>query len=463
VVDINQIQQLYQKYQSIKQVSMELGISRNTVRKYIRSIILAQNGDIDEIRSEMRVINRPRSTVSDELIQIVHSYLTENITKPRKQRLSAAEIHRLVQSRGFQVGYTSIKDIIHDWKESHRSREIYILQDPLKGYRAEFDWGYVDLTIDNIVRKVSLAVFTLNYSQYRFGKLFLNQTTFDVIQAHIDFFSDIQAIPQVMVYDNATTIYNLRNHQYNERFLLCATHYNFKPQVRNPGSPHEKGSTEKSVAVIRKAAFSDKTRYSTIAEANDHLHTCLKGLNNQKVHRRTSVPNQLLEEERVEMNILPSLEFSNYELRMVKINRYNLVQVLNNYYSVPDTFCAKVILVKIYAERIEMMNDDTVIAVHVRKIGHGEYSLHIDHYLKTLKRKPGAIRHSKLLRTLDEKIQQLFEMHYVDCPKEFLPILEIIRDSSPEAVIYALEVSQDRDLFVTPELLKLLILSLNHV
>jgi hypothetical protein len=142
---------------------------------------------------------------------------------------------------------------------------------------------------------------------------------------------------------------------------------------------------------------------------------------------------------------------------MVKINRYNLVQVLNNYYSVPDTFCAKVILVKIYAERIEMMNDDTVIAVHVRKIGHGEYSLHIDHYLKTLKRKPGAIRHSKLLRTLDEKIQQLFEMHYVDCPKEFLPILEIIRDSSPEAVVYALEVSQDRDLFVTPELLKLLI------
>ena len=48
-------------------------------------------------------------------------------------------------------------------------------------------------------------------------------------------------------------------------------------------------------------------------------------------------------------------------------------------------------------------------------------------------------------------------MHYIDKPKEFLPILELIRDSSPDAVVYALEVCKDRDLFVTPDLLKLLI------
>lgn len=48
-------------------------------------------------------------------------------------------------------------------------------------------------------------------------------------------------------------------------------------------------------------------------------------------------------------------------------------------------------------------------------------------------------------------------MHYIDKPKEFLLILEVIRDSSPESVVYALEVCKERDLFVTPDLLKLLI------
>jgi hypothetical protein len=183
----------------------------------------------------------------------------------------------------------------------------------------------------------------------------------------------------------------------------------------------------------------------------------LKGINNQRVHRRTEVPFQLLEEERSEMYLLPSLEFSNYEFRHSSINRYNLVEIYTNYYSVPDTFCSKTILVKIFADQIEMMENEAVIAVHERKTGRGEYSLQTGHYFMTLGRKPGAIRHSKLLRSLDQEIQNLFEMHYVDKPKEFLPILELIGDSSPEAVVYALEVCKDRDLLVTSDLLKILI------
>lgn len=395
--------------------------------------------------------------VNEELVRIVTNYLEENQGKPKKQRLSAADIHRLVQSRGFQVGYSTIKSLVHDWKENHRHHEVFVLQDPPEGYRAEFDWCYVDLTISNVIQKISLAIFTLNYSQYRFGRLYSNQTTFDVIQAHIDFFNEIQAVPQVIVYDNAPMIYDIRKKQYNNRFLLCSTHYKFKPQVCNPASPHEKGSVEKSVSVVRKAAFSEKIRFSSLSEANDHLRNCLKGINNQRVHRRTKVSADLLEEERPVMYSFPSMEFSNYELRSANINKYNLVEVYKNYYSVPDTFCSKTILVKIFAERIELIQNEDVIAVHARKTGSGDYSLQTGHYLMTFEHKPGAIRHSKLLRSLDQEISKLFEMHYVDKPKEFLPILELISESSPEAVVYALNVCKDRDLFVTPDLLKLLV------
>lgn len=227
VSDINQIQQLYEKLGSIREVSRELCLSRNTVRKYLRNINNVQEGISEELLPELRTIHQPKRVVNEELIRIVHNYLETNRERPRKQRLSGVEIHRLIQGRGFLVSYSTIKIIIRDWKKSHHHREVFVLQDPPEGFRAEFDWGYVDLTLDNIIQKVSLAIFTLNYSQYRFGKLFPNQSSFDVIQAHIDFFNEIRGVPQVIVYDNATTIYDIRKKQYNKRFLLCATHYQF--------------------------------------------------------------------------------------------------------------------------------------------------------------------------------------------------------------------------------------------
>ena len=176
VTDIHQIQHLYEKLGSIREVSRELRLSRNTVRRYLRNIYDVQEGILEELKSEKRIICQPKRVVNEELIQIVHNFLQENQNKPRKQRLSAAEIHRLVQGRGFQVGYTSIKSLVQDWKETHRHREVFVLQDPPEGYRAEFDWAFVDLILGNTVQKVSLAIFTVYYSQYRFGKLFLNQT-----------------------------------------------------------------------------------------------------------------------------------------------------------------------------------------------------------------------------------------------------------------------------------------------
>lgn len=57
-----------------------------------------------------------------------------------------------------------MKNIVHDWKENNNSREIYIKQDPLEGYRTEFDWGFVDLNINDSLRKITLSVFTLYFS-----------------------------------------------------------------------------------------------------------------------------------------------------------------------------------------------------------------------------------------------------------------------------------------------------------
>ena len=74
VDEINQIQQLYEKYKSIRQVSKELGISRNTVKKYLESLISVQEGNAVEIVTINRKVKQPKRVLTDDLISLVHSF-----------------------------------------------------------------------------------------------------------------------------------------------------------------------------------------------------------------------------------------------------------------------------------------------------------------------------------------------------------------------------------------------------
>jgi len=451
----DEIKRLYDKYGSISQVSRELKISRNTIRKYLARLNNVRDGIQSEIVTDKK--RRTNRILTPQLVEFVNRKLEENKTKPRKQKLSALDIHRLAQASGYQVGYSSIKNLVHEWKQTNTSREIFIIQDPPEGYRAEFDWGFVDLCINGSYKKIPLSVFTLNFSQYRFGKLYPSQTTFDVIQAHVDFFNAIVAVPQTLFYDNATTIYDRKTDRYNSTFLSCARHYGFEPKVCNCASPHEKGSTEKSVSVIRRSAFSENIHYSTLKDANTHLFKCLDGLNQQKVHQRVKVPEKLLEDERPFLLHLPVMQFSNYELHHATINGYGLIQFQKNYYSVPEKFCSKTILLKVYSDKIEMLENGSVIAVHNRFFESGNYSLQISHYLEVLNRKPGSIRHSRLLRLQDQIIQNAFEEYYSTNPKEFVPVLGLIKEFSSERICEAIKACNIREIPPTPEILKIFI------
>jgi hypothetical protein len=149
------------------------------------------------------------------------------------------------------------------------------------------------------------------------------------------------------------------------------------------------------------------------------------------------------------------MEFSNYELHHATINGYGLIQFQKNYYSVPEKYCSKTILLKVYSDKIEMLENGSVIAVHNRFFESGNYSLQISHYLEVLNRKPGSIRHSRLLRLQDQTIQNVFEEYYSTNPKDFLPILGLIKEFSSERICKAIKACNIRDIPPTPEILKI--------
>lgn len=383
MADIRKIVELYQLYRSYKRVGRELNISHNTVKKYVQRVNEVKSGILPEILPRERVIVQPLRVVTDEIREKIYQHLESNLDRPKKQRINAKRILELLVMEGHKIGYTTVKREVANWRKTHGPRDVYILQEPKTGERAEFDWGELDLAIDGVWSKYFLASIVLNHSLYRFARLFARATQLEVIEGHIGFFRAIEAVPETMVYDRMSTVYDSQMNQLNPRFLEFATHHGFTPIVCNPASPHEKGTDEESIGYIRRNVFSERITFSSLDEANKWLMHRLAEINSRPVYRRDLTPVQGLEQERPLMHPMPVLEFSNYILKRAKISKYSLVACDCNHYSVPDTYRPRHITLRIYEHCIEMLDGDAVIASHVRLRGKRNYSLNISHFVKT--------------------------------------------------------------------------------
>jgi transposase len=431
------MQTLYDQYGSYRQVAREMKASRNTVRKYLRQVDEVRDGTLPEILPNPREIVQPRRVVTDEVISLIHSLLESNVNRPKKQRLTAQMISDRVNQSGHQVSYPTVKRVINDWKNTNKHREVFILQEPEPG-RAEFDWGEIQLQIQGTWQKIYIAVMVLTGSLYRFAQIFYRETQQDVIETHIQFFEELTGVPKRIFYDNLRAVFDSKRNEFNDTFYRFAIHYGFTPCVCNRFSPHEKGTDEQSVGYIRRNVFAERTSFDSLQEAQNWLKEGLIRLNSKSVYRRNRIPVEGLKGELEQMGHLPSLQYSNYLRKIVTVSKYSLFKFENNYYSVPDDYPSSKITVKVFVDRIDLIGNNTVIASHLRLFGKEQYSLDILHYLKTMVRKPGSVKNSKAFSQLHERLRMMYFRYYEDRTKEFIKVLTLIKETSLEGILYAI-------------------------
>jgi len=88
-------------------------------------------------------------------------------------------------------------------------------------------------------------------------------------------------------------------------------------------------------------------------------------------------------------------------------------------------------------------------------------SLDITHYIKTFHRKPGALPNARVLAQVDEQILDLFNRYYLDDPKGFLSILDLMRETSPETLSYALTILNEQNINPTYDTLRFFLHQIN--
>jgi len=454
----------YEQTGSIRATVRRTGFNRRTVSAYVHEYLDAKAaGDeafIAYLKSEpsYKTPQREKTVLTAEVCSVIDGYIRSNFAKrqrgDRKLVMTARNMHSALASLGYEVSYPSVCNYVRKATGNvEKTEECFIRQVYEPGHDCEFDWGELHLTIDGVRRKVYLAVFTLSYSNHRMAYLYLKQDTLAFLDSHRRYFHDMDHVPCRMVYDNmrvAVAEFCQSDKRPTDALLRMVATYGFAYRFCNVRSGNEKGHVEKSVDVVRNAAFSQEDTFYSLADAQMHLTEACNGLNGDPLSEVTKDIVQRSEKDIAAMMPLGK-EISSFEHATYHIDKYGTALIHGIHYSVPDHLVGKQVAVFIYCNRIVFYHDKKQIAEHERTSVNG-WKLDIMHYLRTFRRKPGALCGSQALRMAEKGIQELFDKYFEDNPQDFVTLLTLAKEKGLALEDITTAYGLLRDYYVRPSL-----------
>ncbi|WP_034602533.1 Mu transposase domain-containing protein, partial [Clostridiisalibacter paucivorans] len=216
--------------------------------------------------------------------------------------------------------------------------------------------------------------------------------------------------------------------------LKISMYYGFKYRFCNTRRGNEKGHVERSVEYIRRRVFSKKDKFKTLEEANKYLEKELEKLNSkeQKQRENKSAKEILKEELPYLTKLMPPYDIS--RVAELRVNKYSVITVDENKYSVPDSLVGEFVTTKVYPEKILVYHHNTKVAEHIRSFGSHTWNIEINHYLNTLKKKPGAIHRSTAMHQMNPKLQNIYNKYYTENPRDFIELIELISKEGLESI-----------------------------
>jgi len=365
--------------QSIRRVARELGLSRNTVAKYL-----------DQAEPN-RSSRQPRERPVWEAVQLrLEELLAE--WEPRttaKQRITATRLHRQLRAKGYRVGRTLVGDY---WRERRRQRtEVYV---PLinRPGEAQIDFFEVVVEVGGERRKVWEFLMRLMHSGREFAWLYERCDQLAFLDGHVRAFAYLGGVARRCVYDNlAAAVRKIvgARRELTGRFLALVSHYLFEPDFARIGEGHDKGGVESRGKAIRLAHLTPIPRGDSLEAISRQLLGELDAAFTAR-HDAGRSASELWEEERAQLLPVPTTSFEVRKPIPVEISSRAMVRIEGAWYSVPSRWARLDATAYLGVDdvRITCMGESVT---HPRA-GFGTRQVRYRHYLPELSRKPHAVR-----------------------------------------------------------------------
>jgi len=377
------------KGKPIKEIMRELKVSRNTVRKVLRSgatsfeytravqpwpKLGAWHGDLDRM-------------------------LLDNEARPTRDQLTLIRIFEELRGLGYEGSYDAVRRYAKKWRVERGAATaeacVPLSFAPAEAY--QFDWSHEVVLINGTTVTVKVAHVRLCHSRMLFVRAYPRETQEMVFDAHNRAFAFFKGTCTRGIYDNMKTavdsVFIGKDRQYNRRFLRMCSHYLVDPVACTPASGWEKGQVENQVGLVRERFFTPRLRVASYDELNGLLlDRCIAYA---KAHKHPELTDctiwQAFEAERPDL-VPISGPFDGFHAIQASVSKTCLARFDNNKYSVSSRAVGRPVEIQAYADRIVIRQDGAIVGEHRRRFGRGETIYDPWHYVPVLARKPGALR-----------------------------------------------------------------------
>jgi transposase len=290
---------LHQQGHSIRAISRQLGIARNTVRCYLRDIARTPNyGPRPERPSKLDPFK---------------PYVRERIEAAKPYWIPATVLLREIQTQGYDGKEGILKIYIRQFKP--KAEEDVVRFETAPGQQMQVDFT----TINRGHAKLKAFVATMGYSRGTYVCFSTHEKQDDWINGIREALHYFGGVPKEILFDNAKCLmierdaYGDGRHRWNKHLLELASDYGFRLRACRPYRAKTKGKVERFNGYLKHsfitplaATLKQAGLTLDVDTANAQIGPWLEDVANQRVHGTTKqTPAALLIKEQLALATLP--------------------------------------------------------------------------------------------------------------------------------------------------------------
>jgi len=391
VSQVLECKQLHVQGRSIRAIAKELGVSRNTVRSYLRG---------ERRPGEYGLVAGRSSPVSAVLAPRVREMLLceRAAATPRKQLLTAARIRRILSSEGLVASESTVRAVVRkarlEVRDPLRHAYVPLVYAPGEDAQVDFYEGEVD---DIELGRVKCFILLVRacYSGRTFAYAAPNQTREALFEGLMQAFEFFGGVFQKLWFDNLTPavkkVLQGRRRVEQRGFACFRAHYGFESEFCAPGKGNEKGGVEGAVKYSRHEILSPIPTLAGRPGLQTHCDAWMaRELSRVMRARERTIGEQWLDEV-PQLIALPGARFDASLPRTAKVTPRSWISLGTVFYSVPVEWVGHEVEVKLDAERVVIRGPGGQRVEHMRSYVMHAAVLDVDHYLPLLRRKHRGI------------------------------------------------------------------------
>jgi transposase len=282
---------------------------------------------------------------------------------------SAAQVFTKLRELGYEGQYTILRAFIAKVRPKESRAFMTLKFEP--GQSAQVDWAsFGSVPIGGTKRALSFFVMVLAHSRRLYVEFTLGQKLEHFLACHKNAWDYFGATTREVMVDNCkvAVLHHPKDGPvvYHPRYLDMAQHYGQTIKACTPGQPQQKGRVENAVSYVKKNFLAGR-ELGSVSSINQACRLWLDTVANQRVHGSTGQkPDELFEQEKSQLQALPSNPYDTGLLIDTRVNRQFRVRLDSNSYSVPPHLVDQKVAMKVYSDKIRIYHSENLVAQHDR-------------------------------------------------------------------------------------------------